>query len=140
MNKMEKHLQYTDEEFEALFDTCSLLPEDITHEAHIRLAWIHIRKYGLNVAELNIIQQLQKYVRFLGAEDKFNHTLTVAATKAVHHFIGKSTSTTFTEFIAEFPRLKSNFKDLMAQHYGFDIYHSQAAKASFLEPDLLAFD
>ena len=40
----------------------------------------------------------------------------------------------------EFPRLKNNFKDLIAQHYQMDIYRSQRAKTAYLEPDLLPFD
>lgn len=137
---MEKHFQFSDSEFENQFANCSLPADDFTHEAHIRLAWVHITKYGLRGAEENIQRQLLNYVRFLEAEEKFNTTLTVAAIKAVHHFIQKSRSTDFSSFMEEFPRLKTHFKDLMAQHYGFDIYHSSAAKKSFLEPDLLAFD
>jgi hypothetical protein len=40
----------------------------------------------------------------------------------------------------EFPRLKTNFRELMACHYGFDIYTSEKAKMKYLEPDLLPFD
>jgi hypothetical protein len=90
---------------------------------------------------ITTVQQLiQQYVAHLGAMDKYNATLTVTATKAVDHFLRKSKTDTFPEFIEEFPRLSHNFRELMAAHYGFDIYNSPAAKAAFLEPDLLPFD
>ena len=137
---MEKHFNLTDSEFEAQFNNCELDPSDFTHEAHLRLAWIHISKYGIEKAENNVQHQLKKFVKFVGAEGKYNLTLTVAAIKAVYHFMLKSKSDNFEDFIAEFPRLKYNFKDIMESHYGFDIFKSEKAKKIFIEPDLIAFD
>lgn len=110
-----------------------------SHEAHLRLAWINITKYGHQQAEVNVREQLYRYVCSQGAKDKFNLTLTLAAVKAVHHFVKRSHVNSFVEFMAEFPRLKYDFKALMDAHYGFDIYHSKRAKEQFLQPDLLAF-
>ena len=137
---MQDHYSFTDLEFEQQFQTCSFPAALFTHEAHLRLAWIHIKHYGVVQAEKNIVQQLQRYVAHLGAQDKFNMTLTVAAIKAVYHFKTKATSTTFNDFISEFPRLKTDFKALMACHYRRDIYHSKTAKKRFLKPDVLPFD
>ena len=137
---MEKHFDLSDSEFEQQFINCELNPEIFTHEAHLRLAWIYIKKYGIEQAETNIPRQLREYVKSVGAENKYNTTLTLAAIKAVYHFILKSDANSFREFIIEFPRLKNNFRELMACHYGVDIYNSQKAKMKFLEPDLLPFD
>lgn len=137
---MEKHFELSDAEFEEQLINCKLSPVDFNHEAHLRLTWIAIDKYGIEKALMIIQNQIRKFVEFLGAADKYNTTLTIAATKAVYHFKCKSKSDNFKDFIAEYPRLKNNFKDLMACHYGFDIYSSSKAKAKFLEPDLLPFD
>ncbi len=40
----------------------------------------------------------------------------------------KSRTTDFKSFIAEFPRLKYDFKSFMNYHYGFDIFNSQKDK------------
>ncbi len=136
----EKHYDLSDIEFEKDFITCSIVPSHFSHEAHLRLAWIHIEKYGIKQAQKNIQIQLGKYVEFAGAKDKFNMTLTVAATKTINCFKQRSKSNNFQDFIIEFPKLKNNFKDLMASHYSFDIYNSEKAKKEFLEPDLLPFD
>lgn len=137
---MEKHFNLTDLEFEDQFENCSLDPGLFSHEAHVRLAWIHIKKYGKEKAIQNICSQLIAFVNFLGAPGKYNKTLTVAAIKAVYHFMQKSGTENFQDFIAQFPRLKYNFKELMAAHYKTDIYNSEAAKKEFLVPDLLPFD
>ncbi|UII23450.1 hypothetical protein [Fulvivirga ligni] len=137
---MTNHYDLSDAQFEEAFSNCSLNPSVFNHEAHLRLAWIHIRNYGIEVALLTIPTQLKAYVKHLGAEDKYNATLTHAAVKAVYHFMLKSYFADFQAFIEGFPRLKTSFKDLMAAHYGFDIYNSAEARKEFLEPDLLPFD
>ncbi|MEO0732127.1 MAG: hypothetical protein AAFZ52_04795 [Bacteroidota bacterium] len=137
---MEEHHQLSDTEFAEQFSRATLKPALFSHEAHLRLAWIHLRRYGKHQAEQNIPEQLQHFVTSLGARDKYNATLTLAAVKAVHHFILKSRSDNFPDFIREFPQLKHNFKGLLACHYGFDIYRSERAKREFLTPDLLPFD
>ncbi|MEM9362443.1 MAG: hypothetical protein AAGA43_07410 [Bacteroidota bacterium] len=130
----------TDSEFEKQFESSLLPPELFTHEAHIRLAWIHIGKYGAENAITNIVSQIQAYTLKLGVPNKFNITLTIAAVRAVYHFMLKSSYADFQTFIESNPRLKYNFKELMACHYGFDIYNSPLAKQHYLEPDLLPFD
>ena len=106
----------------------------------MRLAWINIDQYGIEHAERNIQTQLQRFVESVGAKDKYNTTLTIAAIKAVYHFMLKAKSDNFKDFISEFPRLKYNFKELMSCHYSFDIYNSEKAKMGFLEPDMIPFD
>ncbi|MEZ5043397.1 MAG: hypothetical protein R2828_26105 [Saprospiraceae bacterium] len=137
---MEEHFKLSDSEFENEFSNCTLNPEFFSHEAHIRLAWIHIDKYGIEQATENIQTQLKKYVDTIGAADKYNVTLTVAAIKAVYHYMLRSNSKNFSDFSAEFPQLKVKFKELMYRHYGFDIYNSIEAKLQFMEPALIPFD
>lgn len=137
---MSNILNLPDPEFEHRFSNCQIDPAQFNHEAHLKLAWIHIDRYGVEQAEINIQRQLQDFVAYAGAQDKYNKTLTLAAIKAVYHFMLKSSSNNFRDFITEFPRLKYNFKDLMAAHYSQDIFNSERAKKEFLEPDLVPFD
>jgi hypothetical protein len=137
---LKHHSELIDTEFVKAFENCSLDPELFNHEAHLRIAWIHINKYGDEEAIQMVSKQLIAYVTHIGASDKFNKTLTVAAVKTVSHFKKKSESDTFSGFIGEFPRLKDNFRELMAFHYKMDIYNSPSAKQTFLEPDLMPFE
>lgn len=134
------HFSLSDAEFKRQFQNGSLDPILFGHEAHLRLAWIHIHHYGLEIAIDTVCTQLFTYVVQLGNKDKYNKTLTIAAIKAVHHFMQKSVSAHFMAFMQEFPRLKYHFKDLMDCHYGFDIFNSKEAKSTFLGPDKLPFD
>jgi cyclopropane fatty-acyl-phospholipid synthase-like methyltransferase len=66
--------------------------------------------------------------------------LTVAAIKAVHHFIRRSSSDNFYDFIHEFPKLKTSFRELISSHYRTDTFQSAKAREIFIEPDLSPFD
>jgi len=140
LEKMETHFELSDTKFENQFSTCSLDSKIFTHEAHLRLAWIHIHKYGVDIAIENITTQLQNFVEALGAKDKFNMTLTISAIRAVYHFMLKSKTNNFQAFISENPRLKNNFRELLSYHYKTDIFKSEKAKIEYLEPELLPFD
>ncbi len=137
---MKSHFELNDTQFEQQFKSCELDPTLFNHEAHLRMASIYIREYGHDVAIKNVCDQLAAYVSHLGAHDKYNTTLTVAAVKAVYHFMQKSEANDFIGFITEFPQLKFEFKRLMQSHYDFDIFNSKKARKTFLEPNLLPFD
>ena len=137
---METHFELTDKEFEEQFAQASLDPKLFTHEAHLRLAWIHLTQYGSEQAIVNITMQLKQYVKKLGASNKYNETVTVAAIKAVQHFHAKSDTNNFQDFILKNPRLINSFRELLSSHYTTDIFNSQAAKDAFLAPELLPFD
>ncbi len=137
---MDNHYQLSDQEFIAQFANCSLPPSLFTHEAHLRLAWVLISTYGLEAACPLSCQHIKNFDIVHGDGSKFNTTVTIAATKVVYHFIQKSQSSTFQDFIQEFPRLKYNFRELLDCHYGFDIFSSIQAKTAYLAPDLLPFD
>ncbi len=121
------------------FKAATLEPSLFNHEAHLHLAYLYIQKFGLEKAIDEICQDLKNYVKQVGAENKYHHTLTVAAIQIVNHFMQKSNSNNFHDFIHEFPRLKTSFKELIQQHYSFDIFQNEMSKEKFLEPDLIPF-
>lgn len=133
------HFQLTDTEFEDCFENGTLPPNLFSHEAHLRLAWVYLKKYGEQTAVDKVCAAIERFDLLRGKGDKFHVTITVAAVKAVNHFLQKSKSIDFRGFMEEFPRLKTAFKELMNQHYGFDIFSDKKAKVQYLEPDLLPF-
>lgn len=134
------HTELSDNEFEQEFKDCTFPSSLFSHEAHLRLAWIHINKYGVDTAIENICNQLTAYVAHFGAKDKYNTTLTVASVKMINHFINRSITDNFPDFILEFPQLKTNFKGLINSHYALDIFNSKEAKQKYIAPDLLPFE
>lgn len=139
-SNLENHFQLTNKEFEHLFEKGTLPPTLFTHEAHLRLAWIYVNKYGIEKACDKLCDEIKQFDTIHGDGSKFNTTVTVAAARAVYHFMLKSNSDTFSAFMEEFPRLKTAFKDLLDQHYAFDVFSSETAKVGYVEPDILPFD
>lgn len=136
---MEKHYRFNDQQFEKRFSSCHFPASDFTHEAHLRLAWIHIRKYGVEQAVENINDQIKAFADSLNASDNYHNTVTSAAVYAVSHFHKRSSSATFKAFIEEFPQLKTNFLGLLSSHYSYDVAKSEEARKEYLEPDLAPF-
>jgi hypothetical protein len=137
---MESHFKLSDVEFENQFENCELAPAVFNHEAHLRIAWIYINRYGVEKAVISLCSQLRNYVSRVGAFTKYNETLTIAAVRMVYHFMLKSKSHNFRDFISENLRLTHNFKELLLQHYKTDIFTSETAKREYLLPELLPFD
>ena len=137
---MTSHFNLNDKSFEQALESCSLDPTLFSHEAHLRLAWLQINKYGMEKAIDKITTVLPAYVASLGVAGKYNLTVTIAAIKAVDHFMKKSAASNFRAFILENPGLKYNFRKLLGYHYSENIFISEKAKTKYVEPDLIPFD
>ncbi len=137
---MKNHTELTDEQFLKTFSSCELLPSLFNHEAHIRLAWILLTNNGLEKAREEVVKLIGDYVHHLNQEDKFNLTLTIAATEIISNKVQLSSTIEFQDFIDEFPGLITEFKTSIYQHYSFDIFNSDVAKTQYLPPDLIPFD
>ena len=136
---LEAHFSLSDDDFSQLFSDKTLNPEIFTHEAHLRLAWIMIKSQGLKLGSEMICHQILAFIKPLGADEKFNTTLTVASMNMVNHFIQKCETDNFLDFIQAFPTLKYDFKTLVSKHYSFDIIKDQRTKLEYVEPDLMGF-
>jgi len=136
---MEKHWKLSDEEFEEKFSMCNFRPLCFTHEAHLRLAWIYINKYGKDVAFEKYSIQLQEFANKYNADGKYNATVTFPSIQIMNHFIEKSDSYDFQDFMKEFPQSKTNFKEVLSKHYSGDIFKSIDAKQHIIQPDLVPF-
>ena len=136
---MGKHYELSDSEFKEQFANCTLDSTLFSHEAHLRLAWLLINEFGLEKAEVQIQEQLKNFVANVGAKDKYHVTITLVAIKMVHHFMQKSKTESFADFILENPQLKTNFKGLIRSHYSFDVFDNIKAGRQFIDPDILPF-
>ena len=136
----EKHHLLTNDEFEEKFSNCDMPAVIFTHEAHLRLAYIHITKYGLDKAIGNLSTQIANCDNKYGDGTKFNKSLTIASVKVMHHFIQKAKATDFNTLMKEFPRLKKNFLSLLKSHTKLDILNIREASKEFSAQDALAFN
>lgn len=113
--------QLTDNQLLERIQDCTLDPTDFTHETLLRLTWVLINKYGLNLAIIKNNEIKENYFKNALRNDKFNITLTKAYTEILHHFMERSSTNDFEKLLREFPRLKYNFKNLVKTHYGYNI-------------------
>jgi hypothetical protein len=133
---MKHELSLNDREFRAAFEAGAFAPADFSHRAHVRLAYVYLADCDVNLA-------LERYraalVGFLCHHDipasKYHETLTRAWILAVHHFMHRSPQATCADdFIGRNPLLLDS--KIMLTHYSAGLLFSEAARASFVEPDL----
>ena len=135
----EKHHLLTNDEFEEQFESCKLPACYFTHEAHLRLAYIHIKKHGVKQAIKNVSRQIINFDNTFGDGTKFNKRLTIASTKIVEHFMQKTSAVDFKGMLLEFPQLRSNFCDLLKQHYKLDFF-KQEKEEDYLETTTIVYN
>jgi hypothetical protein len=133
---MEPHeLSRGDRDFRLAFEACTVTPPQFNHEAHVRLAYVYLVDCDVESA---VERMREALLNFLEHNDiprsKFHETITRAWVLAVHHFMSKSTSTSFTDFIAKNPELLDS--KIMLTHYSARVLFSSDARSSFVEPDL----
>lgn len=115
-NLRERHYLLSDEDFARAFKECTLEPTIFSHEAHLRLAWILIKRHGLLPASEMLCQQIVKFDLLHGKGTKFSKTLTLAAARLVHDLQKQSQDRTFMDFINSNPRLLRDFWQLLAPY------------------------
>lgn len=128
-----------DQEFLHAFKNATLPPSDFDHKAHLRLAYICLKQLGTEKAVNSVSDQIRNYTKKWGATDKYHETLTHAAVYVMAHFMSIRPIDEFDQLVDHFPRLQSNFSELISQHYSSALLSLPKAKEEFIEPDLLPF-
>ena len=111
--ELQSHRQLTDQELEEQFEDTSLKPMLFNHEAHIRLAFIHIKKYGREKAAENLCIQIKRFDQTHGDGLKFNKEVTIKSVNAIAEIIAHYPDLTFTEVIEKESILLLGFMTLL---------------------------
>lgn len=133
------HSEFSDEEFERAFREGTFPPEAFTHQAHLRLAWLHLKRYGKDRAVRQVCKQIRAFTIRNGAADKYHHTLTRAAVRLVWDCVQQSQAPDFKALLQAFPSLAGNFREMLLGHYSETRLFSDQARTEYLEPDLEGF-
>lgn len=121
----------TDEVFLEAFETGALPKEDFTHGAHVRLAWICLRRDGFLCGSTRVIAGIQAFARLHGATGLYHETVT-RAWLALIAAAGVAEPASFEAFLAEHPELRGRVLD---RHYDPRTLASDEARARFMAPD-----
>ena len=130
----------TDEKFLAQFESQTLNPELFDHYGHLRLAWLYLNKYPLETAIDKVTNGIATYASSLGATDKFQHTLTEAIVRIMANRLNCSNEDSLKAFLVTNQDLVDDICSVVKLHYSDERLNSDAARTSFVAPDLLPFD
>jgi hypothetical protein len=107
------------------------------HRDHVRLAWRLNRELGVDAAPGAIARAIQFVAAHHGEPGKYHETLTRFWARVVGYHIQRGPDLAdFEQFIAAYPQLLD--KELPARHWRREPLFSMAARAAWVEPDLLA--
>ena len=123
----------TDETFLRRFEAASL--PSFEHRDHLRVAFAYARSGGVEHAVSRSREGLRRFTAAHGQAGRYHETLTTAWARVVGHHAMQG-SDDFDAFLAAHPRLLE--RDLLSAHYSRARLFSAAARAGFVEPDLLA--
>lgn len=127
------HFDLSDDEFVAAFLACRLSPAQFDHRAHVRVAWLLIKRQPLHAAIDQICVGIERLATHFGAPEKFNRTMTEAL---VRWMASRASATLrFEDFITVHPELMTDVRALLARHYSAERLTSVDAKRMFVAPD-----
>jgi hypothetical protein len=121
----------TDETFLQAFEAGTLPKEDFSHAAHVRLAWICLRRDGFEEGSVRVVAGIQAFARRHGATGLYHETVT-RAWLALVAAAGVEEPPSFDAFLAAHPELRGRVLD---RHYAPETLASGAARARFVPPD-----
>jgi hypothetical protein len=126
------HAALTDDEFLARFEAHAL--DVFSHRDHVRVAFAYARRGGVHAA-VEGSRRIRGFAEALGATRKYHETMTVAWARVVGRLASDAAPLPFPAFLDAHPELLR--RDLLSAHYGAAVLFSEAARAAFVEPDLV---
>jgi hypothetical protein len=127
-----------DETLWKAFGDCSLSSADWTHEAHLRIAFLHARRYALDEAHLRlragIIRLNERHGLIETSGRGYFETLTRVWLVLVADARARSGATSSRELLERCPELYD--RRLPSRHYSNEMLASVRARSIFVAPDL----
>ncbi len=125
-----------DDAFFAAFNDCSAPPSAFNHLGHLRIGWIHFRRYPAAEAIQRTCAGIERFANHLGAPGKYNRTLSEALMLLMAHGGAADRGKTWEAFLADNADLVNDALGLLARHYTNERLHSETARKTFVPPDL----
>lgn len=122
-----------DEEFLTAFERAGFDRHDFPHRAHLRMAWLYVRRLGLEGAVDRVTAGIRSLAEHHGQAARYHDTLTRAWVYAVAA-ADRPDISTFDQFIDAHPELLD--KNYLLRHYSAERLSSPEARAHWLSPDL----
>jgi hypothetical protein len=127
----------TDDAFLDAFLSCALPAGSFNHRNHLRVAWIHLRRFALDEAIERTCAGIARYAAHLGAPDRYHRTLTEVLIRLMAHAETSNPSHSFEDFLARSPAFAGDCRILVARHYSPELLGEPHARYNFVSPDRL---
>src|SRR6202050_5171046 len=122
-----------DSEFLSVFERGGFPGNAFPHRAHLRMAWLYVTTFGPEQAIPKAADGIRNLAKHSGLPTLYHDTITRAWVYVVAAAIGHSSSTTFTQFIDDHPRLLD--KHLLLDHSTKGVLPRPEARAAWVAPD-----
>lgn len=126
----------SDQEFIQQFEALTLDPVHLNHQGHLRLAWLYLQKDHLGRAIELTCSGIKAYAESLGATDKFHYTITDGLVRVIWQRMQDVQSTDWRAFLESNQDLQKDALQVLYQYYSEHVLFSEAAKTSWVLPDL----
>jgi hypothetical protein len=123
-----------DETFLAAFEAGQIANQDFHHRDHLRLAWIQVRRLGLERASDAVAGAIRQFAAHHGHADRYHETMTRFWLRAVGFGINRHPMLPFDDLLAAEPHLLD--KNLPYRHWSRERMGSDEARGQWVEPDL----
>jgi hypothetical protein len=127
----------TDDEFLRAFFSLSLPNAAFHHRDHLRLTWLVVRRDGAAAAYGLVSAGIRRFAEAHGHADRYHETLTGFWVRMVAHAAVDALGIEdFNDFVRSYPLLLD--PQLPLRHWSREVLFGAAARAAWLEPDLLS--
>ena len=123
-----------DAQFLAAFEAGQIANQDFHHRDHLRLAWIQIRRLGVDRASDAVAESIRRFAARHGHGNRYHETMTRFWVRAVGVGINLHPTLAFDELLAVEPHLLD--KNLPFCHWSRERMGSEEARRQWVEPDL----
>ena len=123
-----------DQQFLAAFEVGQIANQGFHHRDHLRLAWIQIRRLGLDRASDAVAGAIRQFAARHGHANRYHETMTRFWVRVVGMGITRHPMLSFDDLVAAEPHLLD--KSLPFKHWSHAAMASDSAKRQWVEPDL----
>jgi len=123
-----------DDAFVAAFHSGRIANQNFHHRDHLRLAWVQIRRLGLERASEVVTSGIRHFATEHGSAERYNDTMTRFWLRVVGMGLSRHPELTFNELLAAEPHLLD--KSLPFKHWSRATMASDSAKRQWVEPDV----
>jgi hypothetical protein len=123
-----------DGQFVAAFEAGQIANQNFHHRDHLRLAWVQIRRIGLERASESVAVAIRQFAAHDGNADRYHDTMTRFWVRVVGIGINRHPTLPFEDLLAAEPHLLD--KNLPFLHWSRERMRSDEARLRWVEPDL----